>query len=1510
MKPDLRRVLAVVLMAALVFTSLPGIALSNVYAASDPVVTVTVNDVEYPVTITPGSKTGAYDAEVTVPDGTTDAVINVTSDLPLYRASKVAPSGTPMEISGITDGKLIAIQLLINQQRPGGAINLTVNYEKGLTPAIVIKADGAYVNGKRCETTDFYIENLSWVGSPEIFFIVPVTADEPVIAFDMESGLDWEEFQYCHFAEEDEMYYLSSDYMADYLNAGEPFSYDEENEMYINGFCDDAANNPGVIIVPAKDGFNDFERPNEGFVLVYKQVKEHEHSPAAAWSSDSTSHWKACEAEDCPEDGILDKASHSWNSGVVTKAATCKEAGTKTYTCTVCRKTKVEAIAKTSSHTWGDWTTVEESSCLAAGSKTRTCAVCGKEDTQSTGVAAHNWSDWTVTKEATCKAEGEKTRRCLNDGCTAVDTEAIPASSSHVLGEDNICTICGSYKGLFTITGIGYSVEEKLLTDDPIDSQFAGTYRIHLDGDSIKTADWNITMPDGSAVGYANPYSSESWDGTVSYTCRQSWKSKTLAAQIKNSYKEESRYLAAPQSLAAPTKATLGDYASYVLVCFDGKYVDPSKHQIQVSASNVKSSAIAKNIILQSYGDILTPATLDTVFGTEDPHYQYGGQSGYTHRWTYVTGSGSKAVVHTIPEAGLSYEEILGLLKDGQFSVNVAYDKVIYRYIVDWNGGEREDAVPNWYIGKVGEFSAEYWADTLTAEQYEQYKDCYFGYYDVSGAGYVWYDEVFGLTKEKNKAPGSQLVTSFENEAGDEETYVSYLVRPFAEGAICSGWDITYLNDRGLCPTEKYAASRQAKLGNGQPQQIRCAMSSTPIFGDIIVTAQYNAESSIVFALPKGDENHSVTAAHANVYAVGQPLKNDSQIKTFTKVDKDYDAGYDYYALLDSDYQDIWLNFGNGYYVTDPNKALYIETSEGRVYLEKMSGSSDSRAASPRYHLTRNSQGAEMRPDFAAAAACSEDGVVYVHVDENAVKPVSVKVGLLAYENITTGTAKRKGDSGNFRYCKYTGPINEGFDICFFDMDGNPVDTDTFDWGSTVKFKVLKDGEDYSECLRVFSNKTPVIVIGGLEGFDVSDTVPVVTGFEYLHMGESKLENTTLYTDNEMVADDDGFFTYTIDRIFTSVPASRTTEDVYILAIPVESALDEQKIRTAKEIANRAHFKFDFKTADDIKAAADTLRSFLAADLSDEECIAMVDDWAVYTKSYPLFRYKHEGQSVKKLGAEYTIEAFEAVLAASTPASARAVIADGSDFCTKIAAAYSDGNEQYKAEWKEANTIALDAKYEEEVKSNGYTIAKIDIDDIGEQTSMFVDMSEVSGSLLSVNMEVEKLQQLAENEGTLAIKTNVGTVEFSKDAVNTIANSGALAGSGIVNDSSSVYFNLISISAEDIEADNEKVQALSENQKKVILATGRSVIDLTINNSRGAVVPLSETSVTVTVPYTLTEGENPDNVTVWYINSQGRVDYVEGSYSEETGCVTFTTTHFSAYLAVQAVTKKVWVEDK
>ena len=84
-------------------------------------------------------------------------------------------------------------------------------------------------------------------------------------------------------------------------------------------------------------------------------------------------------------------AEHQWNSGVVTKAATCEAEGVRTYTCTVCGDTKTEAIAAT----------------------------------------GHDWGAWTVTKQPTRTQPGEKQRVCKNDP-SHVEKETIPPTG----GED------------------------------------------------------------------------------------------------------------------------------------------------------------------------------------------------------------------------------------------------------------------------------------------------------------------------------------------------------------------------------------------------------------------------------------------------------------------------------------------------------------------------------------------------------------------------------------------------------------------------------------------------------------------------------------------------------------------------------------------------------------------------------------------------------------------------------------------------------------------------------------------------------------------------------------------------------------------------------------------------------------------------------------------------------------------------------------------------------------------
>lgn len=67
----------------------------------------------------------------------------------------------------------------------------------------------------------------------------------------------------------------------------------------------------------------------------------HDHA-AIAWSSDATYHWHDCTVSGCGEQ--FDKAEHVWDEGTVTTPATFTSDGEKTYTCTVCEKTKTETV--------------------------------------------------------------------------------------------------------------------------------------------------------------------------------------------------------------------------------------------------------------------------------------------------------------------------------------------------------------------------------------------------------------------------------------------------------------------------------------------------------------------------------------------------------------------------------------------------------------------------------------------------------------------------------------------------------------------------------------------------------------------------------------------------------------------------------------------------------------------------------------------------------------------------------------------------------------------------------------------------------------------------------------------------------------------------------------------------------------------------------------------------------------------------------------------------------------
>ena len=71
--------------------------------------------------------------------------------------------------------------------------------------------------------------------------------------------------------------------------------------------------------------------------------ENHEHSWESEWTSDPDYHWHKCGG--CNQ--LKDKAAHSWDAGTVTKEAGPYSTGIKTFTCTVCARTKTEEIPAT-----------------------------------------------------------------------------------------------------------------------------------------------------------------------------------------------------------------------------------------------------------------------------------------------------------------------------------------------------------------------------------------------------------------------------------------------------------------------------------------------------------------------------------------------------------------------------------------------------------------------------------------------------------------------------------------------------------------------------------------------------------------------------------------------------------------------------------------------------------------------------------------------------------------------------------------------------------------------------------------------------------------------------------------------------------------------------------------------------------------------------------------------------------------------------------------------------------
>ena len=146
-------------------------------------------------------------------------------------------------------------------------------------------------------------------------------------------------------------------------------------------------------------------KPSGGIIIP----PEHRHSYAIKF--DDTHHW-----EECACGATCNKTEHAWGEPEVTKAATCTEAGEKTFTC-VCGATKMEAIPATG-HSWGEPKVIYAANGRD-GEKVYTCAVCNERKKEAIA-----WKfNLTVTSESTVDVT-------VGEDYTAVFT--LPAAGSQV----------------------------------------------------------------------------------------------------------------------------------------------------------------------------------------------------------------------------------------------------------------------------------------------------------------------------------------------------------------------------------------------------------------------------------------------------------------------------------------------------------------------------------------------------------------------------------------------------------------------------------------------------------------------------------------------------------------------------------------------------------------------------------------------------------------------------------------------------------------------------------------------------------------------------------------------------------------------------------------------------------------------------------------------------------------------------------------------------------------------
>lgn len=391
----------------------------------------------------------------------------------------------------------------------------------------------------------------------------------------------------------------------------------------------------------------------------------------------------------------VNKCTHTWDSGKITKKATCTTTGVKTYTCKTCKATKTEKLAKTS-HNKGDWEVTKKAICDEDGTEVRRCTVCKEilesriipylghdyeklqtvaptctergytiymcdcgemTETDYEDALGHDWGEWATTKEPTETEVGEKTRECSR--CEETETEEISVTI-HEHAYESVVTVP-------TCTEQGYTTHTCKCGDSYVDTYVDAT------GHSYEAT---VTVPTCTEQGYTTHTCAcgDSYKDTYVDALDHDWGEwKTTKEPTEEEFGEETRscvVCGATETNSLPKKehehsytesvvteptCTEQGYTTHTCKCGDSykdTYVDAKGHSYEDSVTAPTCNAQGYTTHTCACGDAYTDTYVEV-----DDNAHVAGEWVTTKEATYIE-VGTKTKSCTVCGQVLETEEI------------------------------------------------------------------------------------------------------------------------------------------------------------------------------------------------------------------------------------------------------------------------------------------------------------------------------------------------------------------------------------------------------------------------------------------------------------------------------------------------------------------------------------------------------------------------------------------------------------------------------------------------------------------------------------------------------------------------------------------------------------------------------------------------------------------------------------------------------------------------------------